>query len=84
MRLAFKLVGYDRVTERIVADYPIHSSKVKASMEIVGLDPNSSGPFVDYPLSAQQAARIAALINWKIIEHLDYFFETYADEEALA
>jgi len=85
MSHVFRLVGYDRDDERLVAEFDIPSALVRRVLAVAGVDPDGAGPMGDYPLSENKAVRIADMISRDINpDHTDFFLETYAEERASA
>lgn len=85
MQLVFRLVGYDRATERLAVEYDIPPSSVAEAKKLVGVHPRYSGQLGDIPLDNQKTKRIAAMIGAPVDpSQFDYFLETYADERAHA
>jgi hypothetical protein len=76
MRHIYRLVGYDRRTERLAQRYDIPPAKAKKAKDLVGLEPDDIG---DMPLTDPQARSIAAMIGAEIdIDRFEYFLEPYA------
>lgn len=85
MSYVFRLVGYDRDDERLVAEFDVPSVLVRRVLAVVGVDPDGAGPLVDYPLNENKAVRIADMMGRDINpDHTDFFLETYAEERASA
>jgi hypothetical protein len=77
MALLYKLVGFDRETERLAAAYEIPSALVDGAKKIAGI---SGRPAIvgDWPLTPPQAAAIADMIDQRIdLGHQDFTLEPY-------
>jgi hypothetical protein len=75
------IVGYDRGTERVVAEHPIPPTTVTAAMPIANVPPTDPDLVGAYPLDAEQARQIAELINVTIDPaNFDWFLEADAPE----
>ena len=78
MGFIFKLVGYDRKTDRLTEEFEIPAAAFPLAKRTAGIDPESQGPFGDYPLSDEKAVRLAHQIGLTIAPaRNEYFLETY-------
>jgi hypothetical protein len=77
-RMIYKLVAYDRETERLVYAHRVPAEQVDSAKRAAGIDPDSRTAIGDWPLTAFQADAIAQLIGTKVdLEHLEFFLEPY-------
>jgi hypothetical protein len=77
MALTYKLVGYDRSTELLAVEHVVPPASIERVQAVAG---TSERPEIigDWPLSADQAASIAAVIGVPIdFERYDWFLEPY-------
>ena len=75
------IVGYDRGTERVVAEHPIPPTTVTAAMLIANFPPDDPDLIGAYPLTEDQARQIAAVANVTIDPaNFDWFLEADAPE----
>ncbi|HTT78475.1 MAG TPA: hypothetical protein VMF86_02245 [Stellaceae bacterium] len=84
MAFIYKLVGFDRKTERLAAAYDIPSALVESAREIAGI---ASRPEIvgDWPLTPRQAAAIADMIDQRIdLGCQDFALEPYETESRSA
>jgi hypothetical protein len=78
MALVYKLVGFDRETEFLVASRDIPAEKVPHTKAIAGIA-NEPAIIADWPLSRDQAGAIADLIGTKIeVADYNWALEPYA------
>ena len=77
MPIIYKLVGFDRKTERLGAAYEIPTALVERAKEIAGIA-NRPEIIGDWPLAPDQAAAIADIINQRInLRDQDFSLEPY-------
>ena len=77
MTVVYRLVGYDRKTERQAARFDIPHKHVPFVKQVVGLDPYRD-VVADYPLTDMQARDIAGTIGRQVDTiRLDYVLEPY-------
>ena len=77
MPVVYKLVGFDRRTERLAAAHEIPAAQVERVKQIAGIHdrPEIVG---DWPLTPDQAAAIADIINQRVdLQHQDFSLEPY-------
>ena len=73
MAVVYRLVGYDRKTERQAVRIDIPTRHVGYVKRTIGRD-----IIADHPLSPMQARDIAGVIGFSIdTNHYDYFIEPY-------
>jgi hypothetical protein len=77
MTVVYRLVGYDRKTERQTVRIDIPAKHVPFAKKVAHLDPYRE-VVADYPLDVAQARDIAGVIGKTIdTAHNDYFLEPY-------
>jgi len=77
MTIVYRLVSYDKRTERKAGELAIPGENLAAIREIAGIQPTDDG-LGDYPLNDDQANNIARLLNTKIdCGALTYYVEPY-------
>jgi hypothetical protein len=73
MKLTYKLVGYDRTTERVGAEYDIPADKVVTIKKYLGINDRD---VADVPLDSGQAREIAHVLDVRLdLDNLDFFLE---------
>jgi hypothetical protein len=83
MRAVYRLVGYDKRTERLEVRVDIPLDKVAEAMAIAGVPSGESMEIGDWELTPEQAKEIGRLIIFKPdLRHYDYFLEPYVFEDA--
>lgn len=76
--LVFKLVGFDRDTDRIVFQQTVPPGRVDEAIEIAGVKVPVA-EMCDFPLSTERARRIAAILGLQIdTDGSEFFLETSA------
>jgi hypothetical protein len=77
MDAIYRLVGFDRDTERLAVKYEIPAKHVLLAKKIAGIDER---PIIgDWPLSSEQVRHIAEVIGERIDpDAFDFQLETYA------
>ena len=77
MDAIYRLVGFDRDTERLAVKYEIPAKYVLLAKKIAGIDEK---PIIgDWPLSAEQVRHIAEVMGQDIDpDAFDYSLEPYA------
>jgi hypothetical protein len=77
MGIVYRLVGYDKETERKTGEFALPDEKLAAVKEMAGFKPTDDG-LGDYPLNDDQARDIARLLNLKIdCDAYTYYVEPY-------
>jgi hypothetical protein len=78
MAMVYKLVGFDRDTERLATADEIPADHVEQAKRIAGITDRPE-IVADWPLTTDQAAAIADIIHKRInLRKVDYFLEPYA------
>ena len=78
MTIVYRLVSYDKQTERKRGEFAIPDDNLAVVREIAGILPTDDG-LGDYPLNDDQATAIARLLNMKIdCDAFAYYVEPYA------
>jgi hypothetical protein len=78
MAVVYKLVGFDRATERIAVTHKIPAAKEARARRIAGIA-DMPEIVADWPLTSDQAGAIADVIHECIdLGKTDYFLEPYA------
>jgi hypothetical protein len=82
MAVTYKLVGFDRKTERLAVAHEIPAECVSQAKELAGIA-NNPAIIADWPLSAAQAAAIAQLIGEPIDPaRYEYTLEPYSQRSS--
>ncbi len=81
MALAYKLVGFDRDTEALVASHEIPADKILEAKTIAGIAGNPA-IIADWPLSPEQASAITVLGAELDVDSLDWALEPYTLADA--
>jgi hypothetical protein len=77
MELVYRLAGFDRETEALVASHDIPADKILQAKTIAGIAGNPA-IIADWPLSRDQASAITALLGAELgVESLDWALEPY-------
>jgi hypothetical protein len=75
--LVYRLVGFDRRTEALVASHDIPTEKILQAKTIAGIADNPA-IVADWPLSRAQASAITALLGAELdVDSLDWALEPY-------
>jgi len=75
--MVYRIVSYDKQTERKCGETAIPDGKLAAIREIAGISPSDDG-LGDYPLSHDQANVVARLLRMKIdCDAFAYYVEPY-------
>jgi hypothetical protein len=81
MLLNWKLVGYDRDTEKLVEKHPIPPKFVDYAKGVARLKFNDPEAVADVPLDSGQARDIAGAIGASIdVSRREYFLEPYREK----
>lgn len=77
MRLAYRLVGYDKRTEKVAFEIDIPSGKSGAVRQVAGMDARE---VADWPLNRDQVRHILARVlnRGSDVADLDFFLEPSA------
>jgi hypothetical protein len=76
MTIAHKLVGYDRKTESVGAEYDVPAQKFDLVRRIAGVHPDDRDAIGNYPLDGPAAEEIAKLIGAPLdTRRMDFFLE---------
>jgi hypothetical protein len=79
MSLRYRLVGYDRVTDRMLVHFDIPNDDVWTVKQIARVSPLDDG-LGAYPLDNPQARDIAGLLRQAIdTERCEFFLEPFAE-----
>ncbi len=82
MDTVYRLVGYDKETERLAASYPVAPSHLEDVQRTAALTKQAQAEMGDWPLTGEQAHAIAAIIGAPVyLSRMDYFLEPYAMAE---
>ena len=82
MALVYRLVGFDRRTEALVASHDIPADKILQAKTIAGIAGNPA-IIADWPLSPEQASAITALLGAELdVDSLDWTLEPYTLADA--
>ena len=77
MKIVYRLVSYDKQTERKCGEFAIPAANLAVVREIAGISPSDDG-LGDYPLSTDQAGDIARFLSTKIdCDAFTYYVEPY-------
>jgi hypothetical protein len=78
MKMTYRLVGYDRRTERMADSHIVPDRHVQHGSQVAHYT-DDSRDVGDAPLNAMEAKDIAGMINVSIdVQHCDYFLEPSA------
>ena len=78
MRAVYRLVGYEKRTERLEVRVDIPRDKVAEALVIAGVPALDGIEIGDWELTAEQAKEIGPVINFRPdLRHYDYFLEPY-------
>lgn len=84
MKLTYRLVGYDRKTERLVEKHAIPAKWVQYAQGVARIRPNDPDAIGDVPLDSGQARDIAGTIGVAVdVANRDYFLEPYAEKASV-
>jgi hypothetical protein len=79
--MIYRIVTYDKTTERMKGDLPIPRSAVDQIKQIAGFGPQDDG-LGEYPLDEEQTRQIAGILDFKADpEHFYYYVEPYEPPE---
>ena len=79
--MIYRIVTYDKTTERMKGDLPIPRSAVDQIQQIAGFGPQDDG-LGEYPLDEEQTRQIADILDFKADpEHFYYYVEPYEPPE---
>ena len=77
MRVVYRLVSYDKETERKIGEFAIPDENLAVVRKIAGILPTDDG-LGDYPLNDKQAIGIARLLSMRIdCDAFTYYVEPY-------
>ena len=80
MKVMHRLIGYDRLTDRMKARFEIPSGRLAEAKRIAGVASDDPDAAWSYPLSADQARAVAGLLRASIDpDRLEFFLEPFAD-----
>ena len=81
MKFVYRLVGYDRKTERLVEKHAIPAKWVRYAQGVARIRPNDPQAIADVPLDASQARDIAGTIGISVdADNREYFLEPYVEK----
>ncbi|HEY1504099.1 MAG TPA: hypothetical protein VGF92_07355 [Stellaceae bacterium] len=76
MTITHKLVGYDKQSERVAAEYDVPEQKFDLVRRIVGVSHTDREAIGNYPLAAPAAEEVAKEIGLRLdTKRLDFFLE---------
>lgn len=79
MRVVYKLVGYDKRSEKLAVAYEVPLSDVARAKSIAGISIEDDTQVGDWELTTKQSNEIARLIQAKLdADRYDCFLEPYA------
>jgi hypothetical protein len=79
MRIVYKLVGYDKQSEKLVVAFEVPRSDLARAKRIAGITIEDDTQVGDWELTAKQSNEIARLIQAKLdADRYDCFLEPYA------
>jgi hypothetical protein len=77
MPIVYRLVGYDKETERKCNEAPIPDANLSVVTRLAGILPTDDG-LGDYPLNAEQAREVARILKTTIdCGSFAYYIEPY-------
>ena len=78
-QVTHNLVGYDRRTERVAAEFDVLDAVLARAKELAGVPADDPDATMCYPLDASRACRLADMIHARIdAKQCDYFLEGFA------
>jgi hypothetical protein len=82
MRAVYRLVGYDKRTERLEVRVDIPRDKAARAKLIAGMPDGDVSATGDWELTPEQAKEIGRIIDFRPdLSHYEYFLEPYLFEE---
>lgn len=82
MRAVYRLVGYDKRTERLEVRVDIPQDKLGQALAIAGIAGGGDAAVGDRELTPEQAKQIGRAIAFRPdLRHYDYFLEPYVFED---
>jgi hypothetical protein len=79
--MTYRIVTYDKTTERMKGNLPIPPSVVEQIKRIAGFSPQDDG-LGEYPLDEQQIRQVASILGFRADpEHFYYHVEPYEPPE---
>ena len=79
--MIYRIVTYDKTTERMKGNLPIHPSVVEQIKRIAGFSPQDDG-LGEYPLDEQQIRQVASILGFRADpQHFYYYIEPYEPPE---
>jgi hypothetical protein len=79
--MIYRVVTYDRTTERMRGNLPIPPSVVEQVKRIAGFGPQDDG-LGEYPLDEGQTRQVAAILGFRADpQHFYYYIEPYEPPE---
>ena len=80
-RVTHRLVGYDRITERVAEEFGIPDGVLPRAKELAGVPADDPDAVMCYRLDASAAHDLADILKARIdTERRDYFLEGFAAE----
>ena len=82
MSVIHRLTGYDKVSENLAAQFDVPISQLELAKSVAGVSSDDPEAALSYPLTPEQAKRIAQAIGQLVDadRHL-WFLEPFADWE---
>jgi hypothetical protein len=82
-RITHSLVGYDRLTERLVEEFEVPDVVLPRAKELARVSADDPDAIMCYPLDASRAHGLADILKARIdTERRDYFLEGFAADGA--
>jgi hypothetical protein len=79
--MIYRIVTYDKTTQRMKGNLPIPPSVVEQIKRIAGFSPQDDG-LGEYPLDEQQTRQVASILGFRAdLEHFYYYVEPYEPPE---
>ena len=79
-RIIHTLVGYDRATERLAAEFDVPEAVLDRAKRLAGVTANDPDATMCYPLDASCARDLAGILGVGVdTERRDYFLESAED-----
>jgi hypothetical protein len=80
-RITHSLVGYDRASERISAEFDVPAAVLAKAKELAHVPTHDPDAMMCYPLDAAAARELASVLGATVdTEQRDYFLEGHADD----
>lgn len=77
-----RLVGYDRMSDRLISQYDLPDKLLPEIYRIVGVEDDDPHAIASYEVTWVQANTIAKLVGFALVaDYLDFFLEPFAEPQ---